>query len=56
MLPIQRYVASGMKVDQSAVLSAIADLKAHPTIASDPILLGKVAAIEAYLNAPHPPA
>jgi hypothetical protein len=48
--------AGSVTVDNAAVLAAIADLKAHPTVASDPVLLGKLSAIEANLNAPRPPA
>jgi lysozyme len=43
-------------VDLGPVLTAIADLKAHPTVLADPVLLAKVTAIEANLNAPRPPA
>jgi hypothetical protein len=53
---IGQLATKGVTVDQSAVLAAIADVKSHPTVASDPALLAKVSAIEANLNAPRPPA
>lgn len=56
MNAIKAIPAAGGSIDLTPVLAAIADLKAHPTVASDPVVLGKLTAIEANLNAPRPAA
>jgi hypothetical protein len=48
--------ASAAPIDTQAILVAIADLKAHPSVVSDPVVVGKLQKIEDHLNAPLPPA
>ena len=56
LLELKARPGGTVTVDNTAVLAAIADLKAHPAVLSDPVLLGKVSLIENNLNAPRPAA
>jgi hypothetical protein len=42
--------------DLSTIVAALTDLKTHPAVVTDPVLVDKLTAIENNLNAPKPPA